>query len=188
MSKLADLSLTDDFLFNLFVQENGNEELLKGVLERLIGTKIAEIKLREKQHPIITDPNYHGSRLDAYIKTVDGDVFNVEVQNTDPKDLVKRMRFYLSLIDKESMPSGEYNYNVLPKTVIIFICNFDCLEKVCFVILLKTAAWKTSLFSLTTTFLKYFLIPKAQSLSAFHRKLLTCSGIFPRLLLPSPIS
>ncbi len=127
--RLRDLSLIDDFLFNLFMQEKDNEELLKGVLERLLGKKIAEIRIREKQHAIITDPDYHGTRLDAYVRDIDGNVYNVEVQNTNTKDLEYRIRFYLSLIDKENMPSGEYDYNKLPKTIIILVCNFDYFKK-----------------------------------------------------------
>ena len=29
------------------------------------------------------------------------------------------------MIDREQMPSGEYDYNILPKTVIIFVTDFD---------------------------------------------------------------
>ncbi len=127
--RLLELSLTDDFLFNLFMQEEGNEELLKGVLERLLGKKIVEIKIREKQHSIVTDPDFHGSRLDAYIRDIDGNVYNVEVQNTDTGDIEYRIRFYLSLIDKENMPSGEYDYSKLPKAILIMVCNFDYFKK-----------------------------------------------------------
>lgn len=35
------------------------------------------------------------------------------------------MRYYQSLIDREQMPSGEYDYNILPKTIIIFVTDFD---------------------------------------------------------------
>lgn len=35
------------------------------------------------------------------------------------------MRYYQSLIDREQMPSGEYDYNKLPKSVIIFVTDFD---------------------------------------------------------------
>ncbi len=127
--RLFELSLTDDFLFNLFMQEEGNEELLKGILERFLGTKIVEIKIREKQHTILNNPDYHGSRLDAYIRDIFGNVYNVEVQNTDTKDLEYRIRFYLSLIDRESMPSGEYDYNKLPKAILIMVCGFDYFKK-----------------------------------------------------------
>ena len=124
--RLSDLSLIDDYLFGLFIQEAGSEEILKGLIERMLGVKISKISLKQKQHDISNDPDYHGVRLDAFVQEeTSNTLYDIEVQTVDTKNIPKRMRFYQSLIDREQMPSGEFDYNILPKTVIIFVTDFD---------------------------------------------------------------
>ena len=124
--KLSDLSLIDDHLFGLFIQEAGSEEILKGLIERMLDVKISKISLKQKQHEISNDPDLHGIRLDAFVQEENSNtLYDIEVQTVDTKNIPKRMRYYQSLIDREQMPSGEFDYNILPKTVIIFVTDFD---------------------------------------------------------------
>ncbi len=123
--KLSDLSLIDDYLFGLFIQEAGSEEILKGLLERMLDIKISHLHLKQRQHEISNIPDMHGIRLDAYIEDDMNTLYNIEVQVSNKFNIPKRMRYYQSLIDREQMPSGEYDYNKLPKTIIIFVTDFD---------------------------------------------------------------
>ncbi len=124
--KLTELSLIDDFLFGLFIQEAGSEEVLKGLIERMLDIKVSKISLKQKQHEISSDPDLHGIRLDAFVQDDDSStLYDIEVQTVDTENIPKRMRYYQSLIDREQMPSGEYDYNKLPRTIIIFVTDFD---------------------------------------------------------------
>ncbi len=127
--KLSELSLIDDYLFGLFIQEAGTEEIIKGLIERMLGVKISKINIKQKQHDISNEPNLHGIRLDAFVEDDRGTLYDIEVQIVNLKNLAKRMRFYQALIDRERMPSGEYDYNKLPKTIIIFVTDFDLFGK-----------------------------------------------------------
>ena len=39
------------------------------------------------------------------------------------------LRYYQSLMNREQMPSGEYDYGKLPKTIIVFVTDFDLFGK-----------------------------------------------------------
>lgn len=46
--KPSELSLIDDYLFGLFVQESKNEEILKGMIERMLDIKLSKVRLKQK--------------------------------------------------------------------------------------------------------------------------------------------
>ncbi len=127
--KLSELSLIDDYLFGLFIQENDSDELIREMLEIMLDKKIKSIKFADNQHTILNDTDKKGIRLDAIVVDNDGVIYNVEVQTANLKNLPKRMRYYQSLIDRENMPSGEIDYNKLSKTIIIFVAGFDVFGK-----------------------------------------------------------
>lgn len=127
--KLSELSLIDDYLFGLFVQESKNEEMLKELIERMLDIKLSKVRLKQKQHEISNEPDLHGIRLDAFVQDDLNTLYDIEVQTVNQNNIPKRMRYYQSLIDREQMPSGEYDYNKLPKTIIIFVTDFDLFEK-----------------------------------------------------------
>lgn len=127
--KLSELSLVDDYLFGLFIQEAGSEEVLKGLIERMLDIKLNKVRLKQKQHDISSEPDLHGIRLDAFIQDDMNTLYDIEVQTVNQNNIPKRMRYYQSLIDREQMPSGEYDYGKLPKTIIVFITDFDLFNK-----------------------------------------------------------
>lgn len=127
--KLSELSLIDDYLFGLFIQEAGSEEVLKGLIERMLDIKVSKVSLKQKQHEISNEPDLHGIRLDAFIQDDLNTLYDIEVQTVNQNNIPKRMRYYQSLIDREQMPSGEYDYCKLPKTIIVFVTDFDLFGK-----------------------------------------------------------
>ena len=128
--KLSELSLIDDYLFGLFIQEAGSEEVLKGMIERMLDIKVSRVSIKQRQHDISNnEPELHGIRLDAFIQDDMNTLYDIEVQTVNQHNIPKRMRYYQSLIDREQMPSGEYDYGKLPKTIIVFVTDFDLFGK-----------------------------------------------------------
>lgn len=66
----------------------------------------------------------HSIRLDILAIDKENNYFNIEVQNTDEKDLLERSRYYTGMIDTKKFEKGE-NYKNLTDTYIIFITSFD---------------------------------------------------------------
>lgn len=127
--KLSELSLIDDYLFGLFIQEAGSEEIIKGLIERMLDIRLGKVSLKQKQHEISAEPDLHGIRLDAFVQDDRETLYDIEVQTVNNYNIPKRMRYYQSLIDREQMPSGEYDYGKLPKTIIVFVTDFDLFKK-----------------------------------------------------------
>jgi len=127
--KLSELSLIDDYLFGLFIQEAGSEEILKGLIECMLDIKVSRVSIKQQQHGISGEPDMHGIRLDAFIQDDLDTLYDIEVQTANRNNIPKRMRYYQSLIDREQMPSGEYDYDKLPKTIIVFVADFDLFGK-----------------------------------------------------------
>ena len=123
--RLSDLSLIDDYLFGLFIQEAGSEEILKELLECMLDIKINRVSIKHKQHEVTNEPNLQGVRLDAFVQDDKETLYDIEVQTVNRDNIPKRMRYYQSMIDREQMPSGTYEYNKLPKSIIIFVTDFE---------------------------------------------------------------
>ena len=77
-----------------------------------------------KEKSIIYHPEYKGVRLDVYAMDEHNTHYNVEMQTIKKKALGKRARYYHSQIDMELLHSGE-EYDMLPDSYVIFICDFD---------------------------------------------------------------
>lgn len=126
--RLCELSLIDNFLFGLFIQEAEPEEIKK-MLECMLGMKITEVEVFNRQQSILQDPGTRNVILDAYVRDVSGNIYNIEVQASRIKNIPKRMRYYQSMIDRDVMPAGKYDYDRLPRTIIIFVTDYDVFGK-----------------------------------------------------------
>ena len=109
-----DLKLTDDYLFSQIMRE---EDFCKLFLEMLMGIKIQKVVYLEAQKEV------NLIRMDVYLEG-DGEIYNIEMQTVRKTNLVKRMRYYHSAIDVDSLLRGN-PYDQLKKSFVIFICNFD---------------------------------------------------------------
>ena len=107
----------------MFGEVMKSKEICIGVLERLTGLEIEDIEYPELQKSLKPGYETHGIRLDVYVKNRDA-VYDIELQNKHYNALGKRMRFYQSLIDADSLLKGT-DYEDLPRTIIIFICTTD---------------------------------------------------------------
>lgn len=118
---LSELPLHSDFMFGQVMR---SEEICKLFLEALLDVSIQRIEFLDQQKDITDSYEYHGIRLDVYLKDEAGTVFNVELQAERRNDLQKRVRFYQSGIDRSELPKGT-DYVDLSESYIIFVCNFD---------------------------------------------------------------
>jgi len=95
----------------------------------MLDIKVSRVSIKQKQHDISNEPDLHGIRLDAFVQDDLNTLYDIEVQAVNKNNIPKRMRYYQSLIDREQMPSGEYDYDKLPKTIIVFVTDFDLFGK-----------------------------------------------------------
>ena len=117
---VVELRFTDDFMFCRVMQ---NPDLCKGVIERLLGIKVERIEYPELQKEIRPYYSAHGVRLDVYVKDSDR-IFDIEMQTSIPEDLPRRMRYYQSMIDIDTLMKGS-DYAELKESYVIFLCTKD---------------------------------------------------------------
>ncbi len=120
MKDWKNLTLTDDYLFSQIMKD---EEFCKLFLEMLMGIKISKVIYLEAQKEVNLFPQTKGIRMDVYLEG-DNEIYNIEMQTAYKTNLVKRMRYYHSAIDVDSLLRGN-PYDQLKKSYVIFICNFD---------------------------------------------------------------
>ena len=117
---IDELTFCDDYMFGAVMR---NPEICKSILETLLNIQIEKLEYPELQKSISTYYESKGVRLDVYVKDSDK-VFDIEVQNNSGISLPKRMRYYQSMVDMDSLMKGQ-DYSELKESFIIFICNFD---------------------------------------------------------------
>ena len=116
---LQELTFKDNFMFAAVMLD---EENAKGVVERALGIEVDHVEISYEKS-IVYNPEYKGIRLDVYLKDDKSRHFNVEMQVANTK-IFKRSRYYHSQIDMELLSTG-INYEQLPESYVIFICDFD---------------------------------------------------------------
>ena len=123
--RFANLSFTDDYVFCTVLSEN--QELCRELAERILGRKIAEIVYLNDQQSIQVTPDSKGVRFDVYFEDDQNTVYDIEMQNDSYGDLLRRSRYYQSVIDTEQIKAGE-PYEKLKDSYVIFISTFDPLK------------------------------------------------------------
>lgn len=121
ITPLSELPLRNDFMFGEVMRTS---EICQLFLEELLGIHIQRIEFIDKQKDLSDSYTHHGIRLDVYLKDEAGTVFNVEMQSVRNDDLPKRARFYQGAIDRSELPKA-VNYDELPESYVIFVCDFD---------------------------------------------------------------
>ena len=117
---IEELTFTDDYMFGAVMR---NPEICKSILETLLNIQIEKLEYPQLQKSISTYYESKGVRLDVYVKDSDK-VFDIEVQNDSAISLPKRMRYYQSMVDMDSLLKGQ-DYSELKESFIIFICQYD---------------------------------------------------------------
>ena len=115
-----ELTFADDGMFQTVMKD---PEISAELIERLLGVRVKQVEYPELEKAI--EPYYtsKGVRLDVYLKD-ENKVIDVELQSYPQKALGKRMRYYQSMVDCDSLMKGQ-PYTKLKESYILFICKFD---------------------------------------------------------------
>lgn len=122
MVLLQDLDLIDRFLFD---EAMDDPEVHQAVLEIIMNDSIQLLSKNEVEKQLQTAPYLRAVRLDVFAMDTEETVYNTEMQKSRKMDLLKRSRFYQSLIDSGLLPTGIINYNQLKDSCIIMITPYD---------------------------------------------------------------
>lgn len=114
---------TQDLVFGEVMK---NKEFCKYMIQATIPEldEVKIINIETQKEFKGTDIDEKGIRLDIFVKDDKGNLFDVEMQNTNEHNLGKRMRYYQSRIDTFALDSGS-TYNNLKRSYIVFLCMFD---------------------------------------------------------------
>ena len=115
-----ELTFADDGMFQKVMQDS---ELSAELVERLLGVRVRQVEYPELEKAIAPYYTSKGVRLDVYLKDEDKAI-DVELQSYPQKVLGKRMRYYQSMVDCDSLMKGQ-SYTQLKESYILFICKFD---------------------------------------------------------------
>ena len=116
-----ELTIQDNFIFQKVMLK---KPICKAVLERLLDIYIKDIVYIQEEKTLDVSLETKSIRLDVYVNDDKGTVFNIEMQTSkDMEELVKRTRFYQSILDMYHLQKGQ-KYMTLNDSYIIFICTF----------------------------------------------------------------
>ncbi len=120
--KISTKTLMDDGFMSAFFNDfpEGVELVLQIILER----KDLEILKVETQ---MTMSNLYGRdiRIDVFAKDDKGVFYNIEIQNASKGSGFKRARYHSSMLDSNNPGVIGEDFENLPKTIVIFICDGD---------------------------------------------------------------
>ena len=118
--KYGDLVFSDDFMFKKVMED---PEICKGVLERILCVKIGSIRYHETEKTMKQTNHSKGIRLDVYLS--DGKTkYDIEMQTTPQNYIYSRSRYYLGIMEEDSLSPGQ-SYSQLGDNIVIFICMAD---------------------------------------------------------------
>ena len=121
-----ELTIQDNFIFQKVMLK---KHICKAVLERLLDISIHDIVYIHEEKGLDVRLETKSVRLDVYVNDDKGTVFNIEMQTSkDMEELVKRTRFYQSILDMYHLQKGQ-RYMTLNDSYIIFICTFPVFSR-----------------------------------------------------------
>lgn len=131
LCRYADLTL--DKGFKIVLGRVGSEDVLRNLLNRLLGTSIVHLEYRNTEHPGMTEDE-RSSRFDVYCEDENGGCFQVEMQNWSQKFFYKRAVYYSSLVlmDQAAKAQKEFKETIGKETGKGWDYNFQPLYVVSF--------------------------------------------------------
>ena len=118
-------SLLDDAWFTTSLDDN--PKLATFILQIIIGKDDLVVKKISSQKKLSNIKN-RSVILDALAFDSNNTQYNIEIQKTPTPDIKLRTRYHLSLLDSYNLRKSN-DFNKLPETYIIFICDFDLFNK-----------------------------------------------------------
>lgn len=163
---LEELTIKDNFMFGAVMVDEDN---CKHFLEMVLGFEIESLVV-SKEKSIVYHPEYKGVRLDVFAKDENRTRYNVEMQAFIRKSLGKRARYYHSQIDMELLAVG-HEYEDMPNTYVIFICDFDPFGKGKYRYTFRNCCLESQVLELADGCESIFLSTKGENDSEVPRKL-----------------
>ena len=164
--KWESLTFTDDFIFSRVMHD---EEICRQVVELILGVRIGKIRYLSPQDEHKPDPDSMRIIMDVFLRD-ENRIINVEVQTGHKKELPKRSRYYQSVADVSTTPTGA-KYRDLPENILIFICTFDPFNRNFPRYTFQYSCDEDPQLKLKDGSLRIFLNTKATELSALDQKL-----------------
>lgn len=125
--KVERLPLTDDYIFKRVFAFEGNESVLKDFLEAILKKDIKEVTIKNPEI-IPYEKDEKRGLLDIKAETDDGTILDVEMQMKDWKNTQERGTQYLGNMITSQLQVGD-DYQKLKKSIVIFITNYNFLER-----------------------------------------------------------
>ncbi len=125
--KIERLPITDDYIFKRVFAYEGNESVLKDLLEAILKKDIKEVQIKNPE--II--PYEKGEKrglLDIKAETEDGTLLDIEMQMENKENTEERGTQYLGKMITEQLKVGD-QYTKLKKSIVIFITNYNFLKR-----------------------------------------------------------
>lgn len=125
--RYADLTL--DKGFKIVLGKHGSEEVLKNLLNCLLGTEIIDLEYCLNEYPGMTEDD-RASRFDVFCREKNGRGFLIEMQNWSQKYFNKRAVYYSSLAiqnqateeyRRQKEEGKKWNYDFKPLYVVSFL-------------------------------------------------------------------
>ena len=118
--KLQELTIKSNFMFGAVMV---NPDNCRRFLQMILGIEIESLQVI-KEKTLIYHPEFKGVRLDITAKDENHTRYNVEMQVRRKPQPGKRTRYYHSEMDMEMLSAG-HEYQNLPDSYVIFVCDFD---------------------------------------------------------------
>ena len=171
---LEEQTIKDNFLFEAVMKDGDN---CKQFIELVLGKKISLLRILDSEKSIFYRPEYHGVRLDVYVEDEAGASYNIEMQvSYDSTEL--RARYYHSQMDMELLLSG-HDYDELPDTYVIFICDYDPLKQGKFVYTIKNKCRELRICRMQSFLGLKVCFSKVSSHSVFHEHKKKAGAVAP---------
>lgn len=126
IKKYEELTFADDYMFCIVLLDN--PDICIELTEMITGRRINRLLTLENQKSIKISEDGKGIRFDVYFADDVGRRYDIEMQTTVKKSLSKRTRYYISMLDADSLKkAGEYKD--LPESYVVFICLEDPFDR-----------------------------------------------------------
>lgn len=137
------IDIRDDMMFCSVFH---NPEDCREFLQRIMGIRIAELRIVQEQKSMQSRYQGKGVRLDIYVRDVEGNSYDIEMQMINTGELPLRSRYYHSQMDIYQIQSGQ-TYMELQKSMVILSADLTCSDRAkAFILLKRSAGEKRTLF------------------------------------------
>lgn len=125
--KLNQLPITHDYVFKRVFSYEGNESVLKDLLEAILCIKIKKVVVQNPEI-IKSSENDKIGILDIKVKLDDDTIIDIEMQAKDEKNIMERSTTYIGKMIAAQLQEGD-PYTKLKKTIFIGILNFNYIKR-----------------------------------------------------------